>query len=141
MAAVTARVLEAAKVQICAVASHMANRAYCLAIGEEQPPWETAPDWQRDSAVVGVRGVLEGNNPERSHECWMAEKIAAGWAYAPVKDLDAKTHPCLVPYDQLPAEQRLKDTIFVTTVRSMARTLGLHFVEDGCEAAAVEARS
>ena len=30
----------------------------------------------------------------------------------PVKDADKKEHPCLVPYEQLPTEQKVKDAIF-----------------------------
>ena len=33
--------------EACARASHEANRAYCLAIGDASlAPWEQAPDWQ-----------------------------------------------------------------------------------------------
>ena len=43
------------EVQIASIC-HEANRAYCLSIGDEsQPEWATAPDWQRVSAINGVR--------------------------------------------------------------------------------------
>ena len=32
------------------------------------------------------------------------------------KDETRKTHPCLVPYEQLPEEQRRKDAIFIDAV-------------------------
>jgi hypothetical protein len=39
----------------CARAAHEANRAYCLALGDEtQAPWHDAPDWQKESAIEGV---------------------------------------------------------------------------------------
>jgi len=37
-----------------------------------------------------------------------------------VKDAKAKTHPCMVDYDQLPAEQRRKDELFGAAVRGAA---------------------
>jgi len=53
--------------------------------------------------------VLEGATAEELHESWCAFKRADGWVYGEVKDGDAKTHPQLIPYDQLDAGQKLKD--------------------------------
>jgi hypothetical protein len=36
-----------------------------------------------------------------------------------VKNPDAKEHPCFVPYDELPAEQRTKDYLFQAVVRAL----------------------
>jgi len=112
-------------VEACARAAHEVNRAYCLAMGDEsQPPWESAPEWQRASALKGVAGAIAGNTPERSHEGWLAEKAATGWKYGPVKDPEKKEHPCFVPYAELPPAQRHKDLLFVTVVKTMATALG-----------------
>jgi len=46
-----------------------------------------------------------------------------------VKDTEKKEHPCFVPYAQLPPEQKYKDTLYLATVRSMAKALGLPFKE------------
>lgn len=102
----------------------MANRAYCIALGDDsQPTWEDAPEWQRSSARNGVAGALAGNTPEQSHESWLAEKAATGWKWGLVKDAEKKEHPCFVDYNDLPPEQRLKDHIFTATARSVALTL------------------
>lgn len=104
--------------QVC----HEANRAYCAAIGDDsQSPWENAPEWQMDSAVSGVQKIADGEitAPEQSHEGWSAHKLAEGWKYGEVKDPEAKTHPCLVPFGELPLEQQLKDRLFF----SIAKTL------------------
>lgn len=97
---------------------HEANRALQTALAEDgvSPPWDSAPAWQRESAVDGVQKALAGASPEELHESWCAFKRADGWVYGPVKDGDAKTHPCLVPYDELPAGQRLKDELFSAIV-------------------------
>lgn len=115
-----------AKVRLCAGLAHEANREYCITIGDyTQPTWATAPDWQVTSAVKGVEGVLAGNTPEQSHEDWLAEKERTGWKYGPVKDPDNREHPCFVPYGQLSPEQRMKDELYVSVVRAMAKALGL----------------
>jgi hypothetical protein len=109
---------------ICAEAAHEMNRVYCQALGDfSQPSWGAAEDWQRSSAINGVDGVFAGNSPKASHESWLAEKVANGWVYGEKKDPEAKTHPCMVPYDQLSSEQKQKDFLFVSTVLAMAMAL------------------
>ena len=98
---------------------HEVNRAYCAALGDHsQPAWEAAPEWQRESARNGVKFHMENPEagPEGSHENWLKQKAAEGWSYGPVKDPELKTHPCFVPYNQLPQEQRAKDYIFTAVV-------------------------
>lgn len=114
------------KIEYCACAAHEMNRIFCEALGDlSQPSWRNAPDWQKSSALKGVEGVLAGNTPRQSHEGWLKEKQETGWKYGPVKDPDKKEHPCFVPYDDLPPEQREKDAIFVATVRTMATAFRL----------------
>lgn len=99
--------------------AHEANRAYCKTLGDDtQIAWADAPEWQRESAIVGVRGVIAGNGPRESHESWLEHKRADGWEYGPVKDSLTKRHPCFVPYDDLPDSQKAKDVIFVSVVRA-----------------------
>lgn len=112
--------IEALRVQQIARVCHEANRAWCVANGDtSQPTWDDAPDWQRESAQLGVRAALKGATPEQSHEGWTRHKLEQGWTYGPVKDPEAKQHPCLVPYDELPEEQRLKDVLFTSIVRAL----------------------
>ena len=109
-------------VERAARAAHEANRVLCLALGDtSQPKWENAPDWQKQSAVKGVEMIAlnPATTPEQSHEGWLAEKQATGWKYGPVKNPETKEHPCFVPYDQLPAPQRLKDEMFGLVVRAV----------------------
>jgi hypothetical protein len=50
----------------------------------------------------------------------MAQKLAEGWKLGPVKNPEAKEHPCLVPFDDLPVEQKVKDYLFRGVVRALA---------------------
>ena len=98
---------------------HEINRAYCAALGDtSQLPWDQAPEWQRQSAINGVQFHIDHPDagPDASHNSWLEEKRSAGWKFGPVKDADKKEHPCFVPYDQLPAEQKAKDYLFKQTV-------------------------
>lgn len=101
---------------------HEVNRAYCASIGDHsQPSWEDAPEWQRKSATLGVLFTIDNPAapPSASHESWLAEKAADGWKYGPVKNPDTKEHPCFVPYDELPVEQKTKDYLFQAVVRAL----------------------
>jgi hypothetical protein len=103
------------RVEQVAELCHEANRVYCRSLGDEsQTAWVDAPEWQKQSAVNGVKFHLEhpAATDASSHESWLAEKRAAGWAYGPVKDAAAKTHPCFVPFEALPREQQVKDALF-----------------------------
>jgi hypothetical protein len=103
---------------------HEANRAYCLSIGDHSHlPWDSAPEWQKNSAIDGVNFVLAHPtaSPRSSHDNWLAEKERAGWRYGPVKDEEKKEHPCFVPYEELPEHQRKKDDLFLAVVRALWR--------------------
>jgi hypothetical protein len=105
--------------------AHEVNRAYCQGLGDNsQPAWADAPDWQKQSAVTGVRLHMSGDHgPEASHQSWMAEKVADGWVYGPVKDPELKQHPCIVPFADLPVAQQAKDCIFRGVVRALISNL------------------
>ncbi len=114
--------MDTAKVIIIAMVCHAANKAWCEAHEDySQSPWEEAPLWQRESAVKGVEFRLA--NPEApqsaQHEAWMADKVKDGWVYGEVKDAEAKTHPCIVAYEDLPELHKKKDALFQAIVDSL----------------------
>lgn len=109
-------------VHTIAAVCHQANKALCEAFGDtSQVDWADAPEWQRESAIKGV--VFCQNNPDAppsaNHNSWLEEKERTGWSYGAVKDAEAKTHPCFVPYDELPPDQKAKDYIFKAIVRAL----------------------
>lgn len=102
---------------------HEVNKAFCHSIGDDsQPTWDEAPQWQKDSAMSGVLGIISGEiqTPSDSHKSWLKQKEDDGWIYGAIKNPDAKppTHPCMVPYGELPATQQTKDYLFFAVVRS-----------------------
>ena len=50
----------------------------------------------------------------------MSERIRRGWAYGPVTSIAEKVHDCLVPWPQLPEEQKEKDR---NTIRTLPQIL------------------
>ena len=43
------------------------------------------------------------------HEVWAATRIAQGWRFGPERNDARKEHPCLIPYEELPEEERTYD--------------------------------
>lgn len=101
---------------------HDANAALQYVHGDPSPsqPWDAESAEVQDSAVAGVLAALNGATPRELHEHWCSYRRAAGWTPGPVKDSEKRTHPCLVPYEQLPREQRDKDTLFLAVVTTLA---------------------
>lgn len=99
-----------------ATVCYAANKAWNDLRGEDTLPFDEV----RDSIIDGVRGAREGNTPEQSHENWLAFKVEHGWVYGERKDPVAKTHPLMVPYGDLPPEQRVKDDLFLAIVTAMS---------------------
>ena len=46
---------------------------------------------------------------QTEHERWWAQKRAAGYVFGPVRSDVEKTHPCMVPWEQLSEAEREKD--------------------------------
>lgn len=112
------RTLKGTMAMLC----HKANKILCESHGDNsQKDWYEAEEWQRQSALDGVQYRLDNPNAEPSaqHNAWMEAKKADGWVYGEVKDAEAKTHPCMVPYEQLPLFQQKKDELFIAIVDAL----------------------
>lgn len=114
--------MQSAKEVAIAIACHEANKAWCMLNNDfSQKHWEDAEKWQKDSALEGVRFRM--NNPDAGHDAqhksWMDQKVKDGWVYGPEKDSEKKTHPCIVPFDELPEFQKKKDALFCAIVDAL----------------------
>ncbi|HZS54647.1 MAG TPA: RyR domain-containing protein [Bryobacteraceae bacterium] len=63
---------------------------------------------------------------ENAHNVWALQRLSEGWAYGPERSDERKEHPCLVPYSDLPENEKVYDRNAVTsTIRGI---LALGFV-------------
>lgn len=46
---------------------------------------------------------------ENNHDVWALQRQADGWTFGPRRDDDAKKHPCLIPYQELPEAEKVYD--------------------------------
>ena len=105
--------------QIAEIA-HEANRAYAKCIGEKKPRWDDTTAEVKAAAIDGVafRLTHPWASPEEQHEQWAKFKKDTGWTYGATLDAKKKTHPCLLPYAELPVEQKLKDSLYTNVLKT-----------------------
>jgi len=113
--------LSDAFVEHVAEVAHAANVAHCARHGDtSHKTWAETPNAIKESTRHGVRHALQ--NPDATAESmqteWRRFKEADGWTYGPVKDVEKKTHPNLVPYGDLQAHEKAKDELFLGIVRA-----------------------
>ena len=79
-------------------------------------PWgerEEAFRAQFLGVIEGQCGSGRSTSPEELHGDWVQAYLAMGWAYGPLYDRERRTHPDMVPYDELGQLERDKDAVFV----------------------------
>lgn len=114
------------KVMVIAEVAYKVNRAYCEALGDESlKPWEILPDDVKNSFAQGVEFRLANPDDPASaqHEKWMEKKLEEGWVEGEKLDREAKIHPLLVPFDQIPASLQAKDYIFMAVVQATSEAI------------------
>ncbi len=80
------------------------------------PPWDQREEPfkdQFDDVIAMMCGPDRKSDPEELHDDWVRAYELMGWKYGPVRDDDAKTHPDMVPFDDLGFAEQIKDAVFV----------------------------
>ena len=54
-------------------------------------------------------GQLVEKMSKTVHEVWAETRIKQGWTYGDQRNDELKTHPCLIPYEDLPEEEKEYD--------------------------------
>jgi hypothetical protein len=115
---------------IIAAACHSAARAYAISAGKfDTNPWEVAQFPIRTDTLEAVDLVLAGGGAEDLHNRWLERMKEKGWTVldAAVEErtpnYDKKQHPSMVPFDELPHEERVKTVMFMENVNTMVRVL------------------
>jgi len=85
----------------------------------EVPHWEEAEDWQRDKVCSDVAYLLEYENAPESalHDIWVDAMREHGWKHGEKIDKEQHTHPHLLPYNELPIEEKIRNNLMWTLVR------------------------
>lgn len=65
------------------------------------------------NVIAAQTGPDRKSSPEELHEDWVHAYEAMGWVYGESRDPIKRTHPDIVPYDQLERREQDKDAVFV----------------------------
>ena len=65
---------------------------------------------------------------EMEHARWMAERARGGYTHGPVRDDLARTHPELLPWDQLTEETKEKDRAFIRGLPAYLASVGFQII-------------
>ena len=76
-----------------------------------------------ESIPAGLRPLME-KLAANAHEVWSRARLDQGWTWGPVRDDARRQHPCLVPYDQLPEEEKVHDRNAVAGALAAIRHAG-----------------
>ena len=88
-------------------------------------PYTPAPLDTRDIELPKELDELIERMARNVHEVWAQGRMAEGWTYGEERDDQRKTHPCLVPYEELPDAEREYDR--QTAVQTLKLILKLGF--------------
>lgn len=83
-------------------------------------PWNQAPAWvKQEVKQVVIAGLANRSSlsPDKIHAMWAYDKILRGWVYGPSWDLEAKTHPRLVSYQELDDISREKNRMVCAIIK------------------------
>lgn len=67
---------------------------------------------------------------ENTHEVWAAGRIREGWTYGAERNDVLRTHPCLVPYDQLTEVEKEYDRATALETLKVILQLGFTISKD-----------
>jgi len=65
------------------------------------------------------------------HDIWAAGRLSEGWQYGHVCNDERKEHPCLVPYDELPENEKEYDRNTAMETLKVIKKLGFKIESDG----------
>ncbi len=109
-------VYEAARLQAIAVAAPVVPE-----------PWaDREPAFRAQFLEVIERqcGPDRQDDPKSLHDDWVRAYEAMGWRYGPLRDREAKTHPDMVPFDDLEQREQDKDAVFVALCEIARQWIG-----------------
>lgn len=64
------------------------------------------------------------------HEVWAESRITQGWTYGAERNIALKQHPCLIPYEELPEEEKAYDRDTAVGTLKLISKLGFKIVKE-----------
>ena len=74
--------------------------------------------------------VLIEQMAKNVHEVWAQSRMEQGWTYGPERNDQLKHHPCLVPYEQLPEDEKAYDRDTAVATLKLICKLGFKITKE-----------
>jgi hypothetical protein len=80
--------------------------------------WEVRSQEFKEQFIETIKKYFEDElpTPEEAHNSWVNAYKKMGWKYGNVRDVKKKTHPDMIPFEDLPKDEQNKDAIFLSFV-------------------------
>lgn len=88
------------------------------------PGWRPRPIDTGGVRMPPVLACLTELLAENAHDTWGQQRLLDGWRYGPERDDEAKTHPLLVAYRDLPDDEKVYDRRLATETIKVILRLG-----------------
>lgn len=96
----------------------------CYQMGADLPLHDVPPDYsiskeRLESLIEGTNFALNHPNltAKENHFLWCAKKVKQGYKYGKVLDVEKKTHPSLIPFEELSEVEKRKDEMDILMVQ------------------------
>mgnify|MGYP001778566278 FL=1 len=76
-----------------------------------------------------LNGLIE-KMAKNVHEVWAQNRMEQGWTYGVERSDSLKQHPCLIPYDDLPDEEKAYDRDTALSTLKLICKLGFKISRD-----------
>lgn len=106
------------------------SKNYILTINyKEMKTYNPKPIDVSDVALENDLTELREAIAENAHEIWAIDRQAEGWTYGPKRDENKKETPCMVPYSQLPEDEKEYDRKMAMNTLKLVHKLGYDLVK------------
>lgn len=79
-----------------------------------------------DKEILKLADMLAKN----THEVWAKNRISEGWTYGKERNDKIKTTPCLVPYEELPENEKNYDMDTSLETLKLIKKLGYKIIKE-----------
>lgn len=87
--------------------------------------WEMCPIYSDGKAINEIPVKTLEFLARFEHEEWVKERLASGWVYGVVKDVEKKISPYLIPYDDLDNETKELDRDSIKNIPELLGMIGM----------------
>jgi len=108
--------------QIAKIAHEIRSVSIGLFKGKPTIAWDDLNEGVKNYILREVHYWLKNPSASASdsHNEWLRCKTEEGWSFGEENDHENKKHPSIVPYDQIPIQEKMANELIMKTVRLLS---------------------